>query len=502
MKAVKSKCGSNQWNSTCQVIEWFNKLEQKSKLTFFKFDIVSYYPSINEKLFQETIKWAECFHNFTSQEKEILKHSRKSFLFLNREPWVKKNNSDFDVTMGSYDGAETADMVGLYVLSKLEKLIDQKHLGLYRDDGLAVVNLTGVKVEKLRKQVFKLFKSLDLNVTIESNITETDFLDLYLNLKDSTYRPYRKDNNSILYIDANSNHPQILKKQLPNMISNRISILSCSKREFDSESHVYNAALREAGYTDEIKFKMLPQQQNIKKRSRTRKVIWFNPPYSDSVKTDIGAKFLSLINEHFGNSELKQFFNRSTVKLSYSCMPNMDSIISNHDRYLLNTQYGIPNNSRNQPSIPNSTLSTPLNQSIPTAPIQALPEHFEQNNAMPKKECNCRGKNICPLNGKCLIKSIVYRAEITSDQDTVAYIGLASNTFKERYLNHISSFRNQRYKESTALSKYIWKLKDQNKSYEIKWFIDMYAPSYHPTKKRCNLCNTEKKPYHLHIIIF
>ena len=86
----------------------------------------------------------------------------------------------------------------------------------------------------------------------------------------------------------------------------------------------------------------------------------------------------------------------------------------------------------------------------------------------------------------------MYRAEITSDQDTVAYIGLASNTFKERYLNHTSSFRNQRYKESTALSKYIWKLKDQNKPYEIKWFIDMYAPSYHPTKKWCNLCNTEK----------
>ena len=130
------------------------------------------------------------------------------------------------------------------------------------------------------------------------------------------------------------------------------------------------------------------------------------------MKTDIGAKFLSLINKHFGNSKLKQFFNRSTVKLSYSCMPNMDSIISNHNRYLLNTQYDTPNNSRNQPSIPNSTLSTPPNQSIPTAPTQALPEHFEQNNAMPKKECNCKGKNICPLNGKCLIKSIVYSRDV------------------------------------------------------------------------------------------
>ena len=176
-------------------------------------------------------------------------------------------------------------------------------------------------------------------------------------MKDCTYRPYRKDNNPILYINAKSIHPQIIKKQLPNMISNRISRLSCSKREFDSESHMYNSALQ-AGYTDEIKFEKLPQQQSTKKRSRNRKVIWFNPPYSNSVKTDIGAKFLSLINKHFGNSELKPFFNLATVKLqSYSCMPNMDSIISNHNRNILNTQYDISNNSRNQPFIPNSILS-------------------------------------------------------------------------------------------------------------------------------------------------
>ena len=78
------------------------------------------------------------------------------------------------------------------------------------------------------------------------------------------------------------------------MISNRISNLSCSKREFDSESHVYNSALQEAGYKEEIKFEEVPQQQNKKKRSRNRKVIWFNPPYSDSVKTDIGSKFLCI----------------------------------------------------------------------------------------------------------------------------------------------------------------------------------------------------------------
>ena len=33
-------------------------------------------------------------------------HARKSLLFEKTSVWVKKDNSDFDVTMGSYDGAE------------------------------------------------------------------------------------------------------------------------------------------------------------------------------------------------------------------------------------------------------------------------------------------------------------------------------------------------------------------------------------------------------------
>ena len=39
--------------------------------------------------------------------------------------------------MGSYDGAEISELVGLYMLHKLEDIIPQKHLGIYRDDGLA-----------------------------------------------------------------------------------------------------------------------------------------------------------------------------------------------------------------------------------------------------------------------------------------------------------------------------------------------------------------------------
>ena len=37
---------------------------------------------------------------------DIIMHSRKSLLFDSNSAWIKKNNSSFDVTMGSYDGAE------------------------------------------------------------------------------------------------------------------------------------------------------------------------------------------------------------------------------------------------------------------------------------------------------------------------------------------------------------------------------------------------------------
>ena len=38
--------------------------------------------------------------------------------------------------MGSLDSAEVSELVGLYLLSDMEKIIPQEYLGLYRDDGL------------------------------------------------------------------------------------------------------------------------------------------------------------------------------------------------------------------------------------------------------------------------------------------------------------------------------------------------------------------------------
>ena len=56
--------------------------------------------------------------------------------------------------------------------------------------------------------------------------------------------------------------------------------------------------------------------------------------------------------------------------------------------------------------------------------------------------CNCRNKHACPLQNKCMSKDVVYKATVITNntQDTKHYIGMTSNTFKERYRNHIKSF--------------------------------------------------------------
>ena len=48
-------------------------------------------------------------------------------------------------------------------------------------------------------------------------------------------------------------------------------------------------------------------------------------------------------------------------------------------------------------------------------------------------ECNCRVKNSCPLDNKCLISQFIYKPDVTNNLDDKYkyYLGLAETTFKE-----------------------------------------------------------------------
>ena len=168
----------NQWRNTSSVIDWFTNLADKKRSRFIKFDICDFYPSISEALFDRAVEYARSITTITDEELSIIKHARKSLLFSNAGTWVKKDDASFDVTMGSFDGAEVCELVGLYLLSRLDPLIGSSgSTGLYRDDGLAAIKTCSARrLDKLRKDINELFKSEGLAVTIECNLEVTDFL--------------------------------------------------------------------------------------------------------------------------------------------------------------------------------------------------------------------------------------------------------------------------------------------------------------------------------------
>ena len=157
----------------------------------------------------KTISFAKQQVEITDDHLRIIKHCHKSLLPNNNDSWRKKDtDSCFDVMMGSYDGAETCELVGTHILSLLAKVIDHNHSGLYRDDGLILLrNTTGPKMDRIRKDVIKTFKDVGFKIDIKTNLKVVDFLDATFNLSNGTYKPYKKPNKTLLYINTSSNHP-------------------------------------------------------------------------------------------------------------------------------------------------------------------------------------------------------------------------------------------------------------------------------------------------------
>ena len=108
------------------------------------------------------------------------------------------------------------------------------------------------------------------------------------------------------------------------------------------------------------------------------------------------------------------------------------------------------------------------------------------------KECNCRKKNDCPVENKCLQENVIYRATVNSSKGTRTYVGSTGNTFKERYGGHKASFNKKADKNKTELAKYVWELKDNGTKFELKWEIVYKSGSRYNRKYGCNLCNLEK----------
>ena len=122
-------------------------------------------------------------------------------------------------------------------------------------------------------------------------------------------------------------------------------------------------------------------------------------------KTNIGEKFLKLVDKNIPPGHpLAKIVNRNSVKISYKCIPNMKMVISQHNYQ-----------------------------------VKKLVE--EQVQAEPG--CNCNGGcGPCPLQGGCLVESVVYKATVEQQDSTVnTYTGMTCNTFKERFYGNTTLSR-------------------------------------------------------------
>ena len=102
-------------------------------------------------------------------------------LHYNDTSWCKKSRN-FDVTMGSFDGAETCELVGLFLLNELKSI--EIDVGLYRDDGIALVNKkTAKETEQIKRKIIQIFNKHGLQITTQPNIKCVDFLDITLDFE-------------------------------------------------------------------------------------------------------------------------------------------------------------------------------------------------------------------------------------------------------------------------------------------------------------------------------
>ena len=170
------------------------------------------------------------------------------------------------------------------------------------------------------------------------------------------------------------------------------------------------------------------------------------------VVNNFGKEFFKLLKRNFPS----QIFDKNCVKLSYSCMPNINGIINKSNIAKLNK---------------------------------------EKNKGIAK--CNCRDKVKCPLEGKCKQECVVYNVEVYSDpgndRNKKVYFDSTQREFKTRYYNHRMSFSHEKYKHSTTLSSYVWEIKDKKGIDPIlKWEVIKKCCKYRAGNKDCLLCNEEK----------
>ena len=456
---LRAKMGLQQWASSKETLDWYKDLLPRSRrgTRFIQFDIADFYGSIKKDLLLRALEWARQETFLEELGIKVILHARRNVLLDGEQCWVKKESKDFDIGQGNFDGAECSDLVGLFMLHQVvvvHKVLPKEDLGLYRDDVLGATAGGGPKIEREKKKIMEIFKEQGLVLTTEATSRRVHFLDFVMDLDSRTHQPFSKPNTNVVYVDRRSNHPPAVLKSLPKGVETRLVSLSSNVECFNQEKQKFQKALEDAGYSHTLRMEPGEEHQRQRKQ-RGRKILWFNPPYSMSIKNNLGKFFLGLIGKHFATGTLEgKLFNRGNLKLSYSCCPKMSARVAGHNRRILKGA---------------EEADTPAS-------------------------CNCRDKEKCPMAGKepCNVGSAVYRAEISSEGEVNKFYLGSSKDFKGRWARHAQSFRDRRLEKDTGLSEEMWRRKDKGQAPKVVFKVVKRISTYTPELGKCGLCRAEK----------
>ena len=98
-----------------------------------------------------------------------------------------------------------------------------------------------------------------------------DFLDVTFDLYNNLYKPYRKPNKKPIYINKQSKHPPNVLKQLPKSTAKKISDTSSSKDIFDKSISIYQNALCESGFKEDLRYTPSDTSFQEENNQRTRR---------------------------------------------------------------------------------------------------------------------------------------------------------------------------------------------------------------------------------------
>ena len=161
--------------------------------------------------------------------------------------------------MGGYS-SQITDLVGLYILDVLSRIVSPEQMGLYYNEGLIYIpNSNGPISSRIQKKIIRAFKFLGFKIEVSSNNKIINFLDVILNLSNNSYKLFIKTNLYPSYINVNLNHPKTIIKQVSKAVNLRIRNSSANEKIFQESSKIYMDALKNSSFREEFTY----QEENI-----------------------------------------------------------------------------------------------------------------------------------------------------------------------------------------------------------------------------------------------